>query len=69
LVKKNLKQIGELSLPICRHDDSDTEDVARKINKLAHDTYELIWLVENSSKKEITMTDLKEKGVEVVNLI
>ena len=65
IIKKNLKEIGELSLPLCRDDDSNTEDVARNINKIAHDTYELIWLAENSYKKAINMKDLNEAGVSV----
>ena len=68
IIKKNLKEIGELTLPLCRNDDSHTEDVARDINKLAHDTYELIWLAENSIKKEIDMKTLKEKGVPTLKL-
>jgi len=62
-IKKNLKKIGNLSLPLCRNDSSHTEDVARDINKLAHETYELIWLAENGSCKKIDMETLSEKGV------
>jgi hypothetical protein len=64
LVKKNLKKIGELSLPLCRNDkDSEAEDVARNINKLAHETFELIWLAENQNLEAVTMQALKEEGV------
>ena len=63
-VKKNLKEIGRLSLPLCRNDeDSKMEDVARSINKLAHETFELIWLAENYDKKTVTMQALEEQGV------
>ena len=63
LVKKNLKKIGSLSLPLCRDDRSDIEDVARNINKIAHESYELIWLAENSVKEKVDMESLKEQGV------
>ena len=63
LVKKNLKQIGSLSLPLCRDNEGGIEDAARNINKIAHESYELIWLAENSAEKEISMKSLNEKGV------
>ena len=62
IIKKNLKEIGNLSLPLCGHSDSKTEDTARGINKIAHDTYELIWLAE-SSYKNVNMETLSEEGV------
>ena len=62
-VKKKLKKIGTLSLPLCRNDNSETEDVARDINKLAHEAYELIWLIENAAQKSVSMESLKEDGV------
>tara|TARA_Y100000310_G_C20389329_1_gene671999 strand:+ start:535 stop:780 length:246 start_codon:yes stop_codon:yes gene_type:complete len=63
-VKKNLKKIGQLSLPLCRNEkDSSREDIARNINKLAHETYELLWLHENSNREGVIMDTLREKGV------
>lgn len=37
-----LKKIGDLSLPSCSHVDDDIKQNAIDINRLAHDSYELI---------------------------
>ena len=62
-LKKSLKEIGKQSLNLCHHKNSQIEDTARDINKLAHDSYELIWLLENAARKIIDMDTLNEKGV------
>jgi hypothetical protein len=64
-LKKNLKEIGNITLSLCgsQNPNPDTRDKAQKINKLAHEMYELIWLEENSQKQEVTMNSLKEAGV------
>ena len=66
-LKKSLKEIGRQSLNLCHHKDSSTEDIARDINKLAHDSYELLWLHENAANKAISMETLSEKGVPFFN--
>jgi hypothetical protein len=63
IIKKNLKKIGKLSVPLCQNKDSNAEDIARAINKIAHDTYEVIWLEEHSYKEGVSMRELKEEGV------
>ena len=64
-LKKNLKEIGNITLSLCGSQNSNLEarTKAQKINKLAHEMYELIWLEENSQKREITINSLKETGV------
>lgn len=64
-LKKNLKEIGNITLSLCgsQNPNPDTRDKAQKINKLAHEMYELIWLEENSQKREVTINSLKETGV------
>ena len=64
-LKKNLKEIGNITLSLCgsQSPNPETRDKAQKINKLAHEMYELIWLEENSQKQEVTMNSLKEAGV------
>ena len=64
-IKKNLKEIGNLTLDLCgsQNPSPEARDKAQKINKLAHEMYELIWLEENSQKQEVTINSLKEAGV------
>ena len=64
-LKKNLKEIGNITLSLCGSQNSNLEarTKAQKINKLAHEMYELIWLEENSQKREVTINSLKETGV------
>ena len=64
-LKKNLKEIGNITLSLCGSQNSNPEarTKAQKINKLAHEMYELIWLEENSQKREVTINSLKEAGV------
>ena len=66
-LKKNLKEIGRQSIKLCHNNDSNTEDIARDINKLAHDGYELLWLRENAAAKAISMETLSEEGVPFFN--
>ena len=65
-LKKNLKEIGNITLSLSGSQNSNLEarTKAQKINKLAHEMYELIWLEENSLKEEVSMNSLKEAGVE-----
>ena len=64
-LKKNLKEIGNITLSLCGSQNSNLEarTKAQKINKLDHEMYELIWLEENSQKREVTINSLKETGV------
>ncbi len=64
-LKKNLKEIGNLTVGLCgsSNPDIETRNKAQKINKLAHEMYELIWMEENSQKREVSMNSLKEFGV------
>ena len=64
-LKKNLKEIGNITLSLCgsQNPNPEARDKAQKINKLAHEMYELIWLEENSQKREVTINSLKETGV------
>jgi hypothetical protein len=64
-IKKNLKEIGNLTLDLCgsQNPNPETRTKAQEINKLAHEMYELIWLEENSHKQEVSMKSLKEAGV------
>lgn len=66
-LKENLKEVGNLTLNLCGSGSPDPEvrDKAQKINKLAHEMYELILLEENSRKHSIEMQDLEEEGVKV----
>ena len=68
-LKENLKEVGNLTLNLCGSSSPDPEvrDKAQKINKLAHEMYELILLEENSCKHSIEMQDLEEEGVKVYN--
>ena len=64
-LKKNLKEIGNLTVDLCgnRNPDPEVRGKAQAINKLAHQMYELVWLGENSHKKQMDMRTLSEKGV------
>ena len=64
-LKKNLKEVGNLTVDLCGNGNPDPEirDKAQAINKLAHQMYELVWLEENSHKKQMDMETLSEKGV------
>ena len=64
-LKKNLKEIGNITLSLCgsQNPNPEARTQAQKINKLAHEMYELIWLEENSQKREVTINSLKEAGV------
>ena len=64
-LKKNLKEVGNLTVDLCenRNIDPEIRDKAQAINKLAHKMYELVWLEENSHKKQMDMGTLSEKGV------
>ena len=66
-LKENLKELGNLTLELCgsKNPDPETRDQARKINKLAHEMYELIWMEESSNKESLSMNDLKEEGVKM----
>ena len=67
-IKKNLKEIGNLTLDLCGSQNSNpkTRDKAQKINKLAHQMYELVLMEENSRRKELTMPCFEGDGVSQV---
>lgn len=64
-IKKNLKEIGNLTLDLCgsQNPNPETRDKAQKINKLAHQMYELILMEENSTRQELTMSCFEGDGV------
>ena len=57
-LKENLKNIGDLTIDLCgsSNPDPDSRAKARKINKLAHDMYELVLMEENSKKAELDLS-------------
>ena len=40
-IKGIFKKIGKISLPLCRHNDDQIEDLCREINGLAHVGYDI----------------------------
>tara|TARA_R100000808_G_C2084755_1_gene107327 strand:- start:16 stop:183 length:168 start_codon:yes stop_codon:yes gene_type:complete len=38
-LKKEMKKIGELTLPLCRNENTLTRETAIKVNSIAHECY------------------------------
>ena len=64
-LKENLKKIGDLTIDLCgsSNPDLNSRAKARKINKLAHDMYELVLMEENSKKDSLNLSCFNESGV------
>ena len=41
-IMKELKEIGKLTLPLCKHQDNKINQVSAKINEKAHDCYKTL---------------------------
>ncbi len=64
-LKENLKAIGDLTIDLCgsSNPDIETKTKAQKINKLAHDMYELILMDENAKKNKLSLSCFEGLGV------
>tara|TARA_R100000152_G_C6752485_1_gene176185 strand:+ start:373 stop:612 length:240 start_codon:yes stop_codon:yes gene_type:complete len=67
-LKSDLKEIGDLTVGLCGSSNPDPKirSNAQKINKLAHQMYELVLMEENSRRKELTMPCFEGDGVSQV---
>ena len=64
-LKNNLKKIGDLTVNLCGSSspNPDVRTKAQKINKLAHEMYELLIMEENSRKSRLNMSCFNEAGI------
>jgi len=52
VLKKSQDMIGKLSLALCYDDDEETAEVGQQINKLAHESFELLCRREDRVRSE-----------------
>ena len=67
-LKNNLKKIGDLTVKLCgsSNPNPDVRAKAQKINKLAHEMYELLIMEENSRRSRLNMSCFNEAGIKRV---